>query len=226
MQSIHLTTANEARTPATTVTRALLICAVIAGPLYMLVVFAQAFMRPGFEITRHSASLLSNGDWGWIQITNFLVTGLLVILGAVGIWRAQRGSGSTWAPLLIALYGLGMIGGGIFVADPAMGFPVGTPEDANTISTTGLLHFATGGAGFLGLIAACLLFARSFAKRGQRGWAIYSAATGVIFFAAFVGIASGAGNVWTISGFWSAMLFAWAWLSLLALRLLAGLRAA
>jgi hypothetical protein len=217
---------NESVASAIKLTRALLTCALVAGPFYMVVVLAQAFTREGFDITRHAASLLSNGDLGWIQVSNFYITGLLVILGAAGIWRAQRVGGSTWGPLLIAIYGLGMIGGGIFKADPAMGFPVGTPADANTITTSGILHFATGGVGFLGLIVACLLFARHFAARGQRGWAIYSAATGIIFFAAFVGIASGAGNVYTIVGFWIAIVIAWAWLSLLAARLISNLRGA
>jgi hypothetical protein len=204
---------------ATKLTRLLLAGTVIAGPLYMGVSLAQALTREGFDMTRHPASILSNGDLGWIQVTNFLLTGLLVIAGAVGMWRAQRVGGSTWGPLLIGLYGLGMIGGGIFRADPAAGFPVGTPAAANTITTTGLLHFICGGIGFLGLIAACFLFARKFGKRGERGWALYSALTGVIFFAAFVGIASGAGNPVTVVGFWIAVTIAWVWISALSLRL-------
>src|SRR5256885_771818 len=76
-------------------------------------------------------------------------------------------------------------------AAPAVDFPPAPPADAHTISSYGLLHFVSGGLGFLGLIGACLVFARRFASLGQRGWAIYSAATGVLFFAAFFGIAAG-----------------------------------
>jgi hypothetical protein len=48
-----------------------------------------------------------------------------------------------------------------------------------------MMHFLIGGIGFLGLIAACFVFARRFAALKQPGWAAYSIATGVIFFAAF-----------------------------------------
>jgi hypothetical protein len=178
------------------------------------------FIRPGFDIRRHALSLLSNGELGWIQIANFEVTGLLVIAGALGMWRALRGSrGGTWGPLLIGLYGLGMLGAGIFKADPALGFPPGTPEDAMTISSSGLLHFAAGGIGFFGLIAACLVFARRFAALKQPGWAVYSAATGVIFLAAFFGIASGSRGAGVSVAFAVAVVIAWAWLSVIAARL-------
>jgi hypothetical membrane protein len=205
---------------ATKLTRALLACGIAAGPLYTIVGLFQMFIRPGFDIRRHALSLLSNGDLGWIQIANFEVTGLLVIAGAIGMWRALRGSrGGTWGPLLIGLYGLGMLGAGIFSADPALGFPPGTPEDAATISTHGLMHFAAGGIGFLGLIAACLVFARRFMALKQPGWAVYSAATGVIFLAAFFGIASGSRGAGVSLAFAVAIVLAWVWLSLIAARL-------
>ena len=38
------------------------------------------------------ASVLGNGDLGWVQIANFLVTGLLVIGAAVGMRRALLGT--------------------------------------------------------------------------------------------------------------------------------------
>jgi hypothetical protein len=54
----------------TTTTRALLTCGVVTGPLYIAVVLIQALTRDGFDLTRHPASLLSNGDVGWVQITS------------------------------------------------------------------------------------------------------------------------------------------------------------
>src|SRR5262245_12603965 len=111
-----------------TLTKTLLTCGIVAGPLYIIVGLIQMAIRPGFDITRHSGSLLANGDLGWIQILNFLVTGGLLIAGAVGLKRAlPSGLGSKWAPLMLGLYGLGLIGAGIFRADPALGFPPGTP---------------------------------------------------------------------------------------------------
>jgi hypothetical protein len=206
------------------ITKSLLTAGVIAGPLYIVVGLAQALTRPGFDITRHALSLLSNGDLGWIQISNFLASGLLVIAGAFGIRRAIEGRGKTWGTLLIGLYGLSLIGAGIFKADPAMGFPIGTPEGATTMSTHGMLHFMTGGIGFLALIAACFVFARRFASLGEKAWSAYSIVTGIVFFASFVGIASGSGNPWTILGFWIGLIFAWAWISLLSRRLMSELK--
>ena len=205
----------------TKLTRALLICGLIAGPFYIVVSLIQALTRPGFDIMRHDLSLLANGDLGWIQITNLVLTGLLVGAFAVGMRQAlPAGQGRTWGPILLGVYGLGLIGAGFFTADPAFGFPPGTPADAHAISWHGLLHFICGGVGFLALIAACFVMARLFASRRQRGWAAYSTATGVIFFAAFVGIATGSGQSWSVIGFWIGVVFAWAWISAMAARLL------
>lgn len=201
-------------------TRTLLTGGMLAGPLYLGVSLVEAFTRPGFDITRHDLSLLSNGEQGWIHITNLIVNGLLVIGGAVGMRQALgAGRGKTWGPMLLGLYGVGLIGAGIFVADPAFGFPPGTPAEAPALSVQGLLHFVCGGIGFLGLIAACVVFARRFAGLGEPGWQWFSLLTGVIFLAGFVGIASGSSSRWTLLGFWVAVVLAWVWLSALAARL-------
>jgi Protein of unknown function (DUF998) len=166
---------------------------------------------------------MSNGDLGRIQIANFLVTGILVIACSKGMRQVMHpGRGGTWGPLLVGAYGLGLVGAGIFVADPALGFPPGTPAGPPaTISQHGLLHFVSGGLGFLGLIAACFVFANRFAALQQFGWAAYSAATGLIFFAAFFGVASGSKKAWIIVAFTVAVVLAWLWISLLAARLMA-----
>ena len=212
--------------PTTKLTRALLACGVVAGPIYIIVGGIEMLTRPGFDPTRHDLSLMSNGDWGWVQISLFVLTGLLTIAGAVGMRRVLTGSrGGIWGPILIGIYGLGLIGAGFFVADPALGFPPGTPANAHTVSWHGLLHFVSGGIGFLGLIAACFVFARRFAAQRLRGWAVYSVATGVFFFAAFVGIAVGSNSVGTITTiviltFTAAVVIGWAWTSAMAAKLL------
>jgi hypothetical protein len=150
-----------------------------------------------------------------------VISGLLVLAGATGMRRTLRsGPGRTWGPVLVGVYGLGLIGAGFFAADPAYGFPPGTAADAHAVSWHGFMHFVSGGIGFLSLIAGCFVFARRFAAQLQRGWAAYSVATGVVFFAGFFGIAAGSGNRWTILGFWIAVVLAWAWVSLMAVRLM------
>ena len=199
--------------------RALLLAGAVAGPLYLVVGLIEAFTRPGFDIRRHDLSLLANGDLGWIHMADLIVTGLLVVAGAVGMRGAlASGRGRTWGPLLLGVYGIGLIGAGFFVADPALGFPPGTPADAHNVSWHGLMHFVSGGVGFLSLIAGCFVFARRFAGRRERGWAAYSIVTGVVFLLAFAGIATGSGNGWTILGFWIGVVLAFSWITAMALR--------
>src|ERR1039458_7104725 len=77
-------------------------------------------------------------------------------------------------------------------SDPADGFPVGTtPGPTVTPSWHGTLHIVFGGIGFLGLITACLVLAWQFRGLRQLSWAIFSLVTGVLFSAAFAGIATG-----------------------------------
>lgn len=214
---------SKATSPRNRGTKALLACGLIAGPLYIVVGLAQALTRPGFDITRHDLSLLANGDLGWIQTANFMLTGLLVIAGAGGMRQALPASrGWIVVPLLVGVYGLGPIGAGFFPADPAFGFPPGTPADAHTIGWHGVGHYISGSTGFLALIAAYFVSARQFAALGRRDWATYSVATGVIFFAAFVGIATGSGQSWSVIGFWIGVVFAWTWISAMAVRLMIG----
>jgi hypothetical membrane protein len=201
-----------------TLTRALLACGVVAGPLFILVGVIQMFTREGFDIRRHALSLLSAGDLGWIQSLNFLVTGVLLIAGAVGVKRAlQAGQGRTWGPLLLGVFGAGMFGAGIFRADPALGFPPGTP-DTVPISVHGILHFAIAGIGFLGFIAASFVFARRFSIMRQPGWAWYSLLTGLLFFVTFAGIASGSKGPFSLY-FFLGTSFGLAWIAMVLVEL-------
>jgi hypothetical protein len=202
------------------VARSLLGYGVLAGPFYVAVILVQAlFLRPGFDLAHDDASLLSNGSLGWIQVANFVLTGLMVVLCAAGMRRAM-GSGAIWAPVLLGVFGLGMIAAGIFVADPMNGFPAGAPAGRpETISVHGLLHIASAGIGFLGLIAACFVMARRFARQHNRTWKWFSLATGVIFLAAFAGVASGSGSAAVVIAFWIGLLVAWAWIGGLAVHL-------
>ena len=201
----------------TSVTRSLLGYGVIAGPFYVVVSLAQALTRAGFDLSRHEWSLLANGSLGWIQVANLILSGAMSVAFAAGLRRA---TGQRWAPRLVAAYGLGLVGAGIFRADPSLGFPPGTPDGPGPVSWHGLLHFVSAGIGFLCMIAACLVVARTFARQGQRGWAAFSAVTGVAFLGAFAGVASsGAGRPALIYTFTAAVVLVWAWMSALAAHL-------
>jgi hypothetical protein len=154
---------------------------------------------------------LSNGDHGWIQVANFVVTGLLVIAGALGCRRAIRSTpGGTWGPALLAVYGLGMLGAGLFTADPGNGFPPGVETPAE-MTSSGLLHFVFGGIGFYAVIATCFVFARRFARTGRKRLAWFSVMTGAAFLTAFAGIASGSTSPAVMIAFYVAVLWIWTW---------------
>ena len=123
----------------------------------------------------------------------------------------------------LAVYGLGIAVAGLLHADPAEGFPIGTPVGAPVVVTpSGIGHLVAGAIGFLGLIVACLACAGKSARAGDRIWAACSAVIGVYYLVAFAGIASGAGNVMINIAFTVAVALGWGWLTALCIRALKG----
>jgi hypothetical protein len=201
-------------------TRLLLACGIIAGPIYIIVGLAQILTREGFDMTRHPLSLMSLGDLGWVQITNFTVTGLLVIAAAVGLRSlAQADRRQALGSLLVGVYGVCVVGGGIFATDPALGFPPSTPNTyPETMSWHGMLHFIVGQLAFLSLIAASFVFARHFVASHAPGWAVFSTLTGVTFLAAIIALIATAGMAWASIFLYVAVALGWVWLSALTIR--------
>lgn len=196
--------------PATNVTRSLLGWGVVAGPFYVVVSLSQAVLREGFDLGRHQWSLLANGPFGWVQVLNFVLTGLMVLAAALGLHRSLGG----WAPRLVAGYGLSLIAAGLFRADPALGFPAGTPEGAaTTISRHGVLHLLAGGLGFAAVAAACLVIGTRYARAGRRGMALFSRGTGVVFLTGFAMLASSGGARLATLAFTGCVVLVWAWLA-------------
>ncbi|MFJ3592104.1 DUF998 domain-containing protein [Streptomyces sp. NBC_01259] len=184
---------NEAGSRSTTspsVSRWPLVGAVIAGPLFLGAGVAQGLVREGFGFTRNAISQLALGDPGWIQTVNFLLTGALLLTGAVGLRRVLRpGPGGTWGPVLIAVFGASFLAAAVFRADPGGGFPVGAP-DVGTMSAHGAGHMAAGGIGYLALSAAFVVLARPLAARGHRGWALASRIAPVLVLTGFMASAA------------------------------------
>jgi len=154
---------------STASTDRLLICGVAAGPLFIVVWFLQAVTRSGFDITRHPVSLLSLGELGWIQITGFVITGLLYIALAVGLRQVLgAGPGQRSGPALIAANGVGLVIAGVFLSDAGAGFPPGAPPGAPEMSWHGMLHEVGFAITQLAWVATCLVFARRYAASGQK----------------------------------------------------------
>lgn len=199
-------------------TRLLLLCGAIAGPLFIFVLLVQDYTRPGFDPRLDLLSLLSLGDWGWVQIVNFILAGLLNLLYAVGLWRRLHpGRGGTWGPILIAVYGFGLVLVGIFRTDPANGFPPGVPA-ATHPSWHGAIHALGALFVFLMLAAALLVFVRLFLAWKERWWAVYCLASAVLFLLIFfTGFTNAAFMARTLR---LAVLIGWMAASLVAIKLL------
>ncbi len=203
----------------TTAERVLLAGGILAGPLWVAVALAQGLTREGFDPRRHPVSVLSTGDLGWVQISNFVVAGLLCVGAAVALRRNPHPDlGPVSGPWLIGQYGLGLVLAGIFVADPLDGFPAGTPRGPGEVSWHGVAHLGAGAVAFTALIAACLLAARRSARRGERGWTAYSVITGAFFAVAWVALMATGGHPVAMVAFAVAVVAGWGWVSTALLR--------
>lgn len=159
----------------------LLACGMVAGPVFVLVAGVQVLTRDGFDLRRHAISMLSLGGPGWVQMTNFVLTGLLTVACAVGMRRVLRGGrAGTWGPLLVGGYGVGMVSAGFFTPDPGVGFPPGAPAGMPAMSWHSVVHAISGTGAFVCLIVAAFLLARRCAADGRRAWAGYYALTGFV----------------------------------------------
>ncbi|MGH3924099.1 MAG: DUF998 domain-containing protein, partial [Pseudonocardiaceae bacterium] len=90
------------------------------------------------------------------------------------------GRAGTWGPVLVVAFGVGLILGGVFPADPSLGFPAGAPQGTPAVSSWhALMHNLAPGLALDAAMVASFVFARRFSRLGQRGWVAYCAVVGV-----------------------------------------------
>ncbi|GAA2266397.1 hypothetical protein GCM10010430_59270 [Kitasatospora cystarginea] len=201
--------------PSQRTTRLLLAGGIGGGPLFLGLGLVQGLTRDGFDFTRNAISQLSLGELGWIQVVDFLLTGSLLVAGAVGMRRALRGGpGVTWVPRLIGVFGASFLVCSAFRADPGAGFPAGTPASSTvTLSAHGTVHMLGGMVGYLSLCAAFVVLARHFAVRQLRGWAVACRLMPVVVLAGFAGSAA------TVMAFTAGAGLGLVWLTAVSARL-------
>jgi hypothetical membrane protein len=203
----------------------LLGCGAAGPPLFVAAFLVQGALRPDYSALRHPVSSLALGDLGWGQAANFIVTGTLLLAFAIGLRPALgRYGGGIWAPLLIGLVAVGLVGAGIFTADPVNGYPPGTP-DTPVYTAEGALHDAFSIPVFVALPAACCVVGYRLARAGHRWWAAYSAGTAAVFLPGFVLASLGFSQHPTLTPIGGllqrlTLLVGLTWLTALALRLL------
>jgi hypothetical membrane protein len=128
-------------------TRTLLVCGVIGGPLFVLVFLIEGATRTHYNPLQQPVSDLAIGEFGWMQVANFVIAGLLFLAFAIGLRRELLPLGGVWGPVVLGLFALGLIGAGIFTGDRHP-----------------LLHNLCGIPVFFGLPIACFIFARLFLR--------------------------------------------------------------
>ena len=194
------------------VTRSLLGWGVVAGIFYLIVGIAQGLLRDGFSFTEHPLSLLMLGDLGWVQRTNLILTGLMVIAAAIGFQRAMKPDrAAARTGIALGIYGLALIGSGIFPPDPVEGFPEASSTAEATIS--GVMHLAFGGVGFIALAIAAFSMVGWFRDHDDESPARGARLAGFVILIGFLVGAALASDTVGVILLWIAVLTGWVWLA-------------
>jgi hypothetical membrane protein len=193
---------------------ALLASGIAGVVLFTLVWLVEGLVRAGYRPMYHPISALSLGPRGWIQVTNFIVTGVLLLGFAIGLHAA--GAAAPVA-ILFGVVGSGLIGSGVFSMDAMRGYPPGAIEgDPPEYSVRHRRHDRSSIVVFLAVPAAAIVSGIA----GSGAWRWYSFATAVVglgllawFSIAYERDTPRAGSIQR-----SLVIGNWTWIALLGLR--------
>jgi hypothetical protein len=145
----------------------LLLAGALAGPVFYVSATTQALTREGFDITRHPLSQLATGDLGWIQVATFVLAGLGSLSLAAGIKHTlTAGIGRRALPILVGIFGAGLIAAGLFRMDAENGFPAGTPDEpVAQLSWHSVAHSAAAAIGFTAVAVAAIVLTVRHARQ-------------------------------------------------------------
>jgi hypothetical protein len=143
---------------------------IIGSALFVGVFTLEGFLRPGYDPLKMYISALSLGPRGWIQIANFIVFGMLLLVFTRGIAAEfQTGKASRGGLILLTIMSILFVSSGPFVMDPT-----GTPQNQATIH--GTIHGLAGGIIFLLMPISCFVYLRRFRVDPNwqtfQGWAL------------------------------------------------------
>lgn len=174
-----------------TVAAAMLLCGILGSFIFTLAWLVEGMTRSAYNAWQQPISALSLGPGGWVQSASFLTFGALLGCSARG-WRMvlRPGRGSIAIPLLKGLTALGLIVDGIFVQDPANGYPRGSVAPAIP-SLHGTIHLAGAVVAITALALTCFVFSWRFARDAHwHAWAVGAAVSGVLTFAFIIAFGS------------------------------------
>ena len=181
----------------------------VAGLIFCGVATYGILTRPGFDLQRHAVSSLSLGEGGWTMVAAFIASGLLTLGCAIGLSHVlQEGRGSRALPILIGLYGLGLVVAGIFPAPACCGFPAGTAEDQLPVMTPGaIVHSMAFMVAFTSLTVACFVAAVRLSGTAS----LLSLAAGILM-PLLIGLGM-SGVMAPGVAFFAAAIIGWVWLA-------------
>jgi hypothetical protein len=161
-------------------TQVLLVCDAFGWVLFTIIFLIAGATRPGYDPWQQAISALSLGPDGWVQQANFIILGTLLVIAAFGWHQAlEPGIGSRAYPVVKGITGISLIGAGFFAQDPAPGYPPGAVQTAPTLH--GDIHQICAFVSVTALALSCFALARRLAAEPRwRGWAAYSAVSGIL----------------------------------------------
>lgn len=149
----------------------------IAAPVIFTTTFiVQAAFRPGYSHVADPVSALAAGPNGWVQDANFLVTGALLVMFAVGVHRSLPPT--RWRAPASALLGISGLGLALAGAFPA--------RDATGAFATNPAHGTAATLSFLGAGIGLALAGTALTGRRSHALAAYTATSGAVTALAFI----------------------------------------
>ena len=128
----------------------------LAPVLFVAIFTIAGWLRPGYEPLKTYVSALSLGSYGWIQMANFVILGVLLFLFSRGVAAEfPSGRASRAGPILLAIMSILFI-----LSGPLRMDPTGTPLSQVTIH--GTIHGLAGGIIFILMPITCFVFLRRF----------------------------------------------------------------
>ena len=156
----------------------------------------DGWLRPGYDAASMFISELSLGPWGWVQIVNFMIFGLAILVFAMSVALEFGDTRSARVGvMLLVIMGISMLASGPFVIDPvtSTAAPMINPAAVapHQMSFHSKFHYALGTLFFLLAPATCFCFAgynrssKDPALRAFRLWSFglgFVSVTGVVLF--------------------------------------------
>jgi hypothetical protein len=156
---------------------------ILAPAIFVSVFTVEGVLRSGYDPLKMYISALSLGNRGWLQISNFILLGLLLFIFTLGLSKEfQTGKASRGG--ILTLYIISVL---FFISGPFVMDPTETPADQMSIH--GLIHGLSGGIVFTLMPIIIFIFLRRFFSdnnwKSFRWWSLLLGvieATGVIIF--------------------------------------------